>query len=130
MNDKQDVSRNDLALRIATDVLGDPSRAGGLAEYFAKENTDVYRALERFAESRCATARAEERERCRAAVEEIGIREAAHGHSVSAGNGTPPTDADFDLAKRGCWYCLKVEVLDEAVRAIDALTPTPEPRHA
>ena len=64
MNDKQDVSRNDLALRIATDVLGDPSRAGGLAEYFAKENTDVYRALERFAESRCATARAEERERC------------------------------------------------------------------
>lgn len=111
MNDKQDVSRNDLALRIATDVLGDPSRAGGLAEYFAKENTDVYRALERFAESRCATARAEERERAvRAALTwawyEIGDGDHRDRHGMDPGR-------------------------DELVAAgLSALTPTPEPRHA
>ena len=77
-------------------------------------------------EAQLATARAEERERCRAAVEEIGIREAGHGHSVSAGSRGSPSDEDYERAKAGCWYCIKVAVLDEAVRAIDALTPTPE----
>ena len=75
-------------------------------------------------------ARAEERERCRAAVEEIGIREAGHGHSVSVGSYARATDEDFEVAKRWCHYCLRVEVLHEAVQAIDALTPTPEPPHA
>ena len=104
MNDKQDVSRNDLALRIATDVLGDPSRAGGLAEYFAKENTDVYRALERFAESRCATARAEERERCAKVCE-----------AARFTMGADPVGAT---------------IVATVAAAIRALTPTPEPPHA
>ena len=81
-------------------------------------------------EAQLATARAEERERCRAAVEEIGVREAEHWHSVSVGQWGSPSDEDFEAAKRGCHYCVRVEVLHEAVQAIDALTPTPEPRHA
>ena len=81
-------------------------------------------------EAQLATARAEERERCRTAVEEIGIREAGHGHAVSIGSYGHATDEDFDAAKRGCHYCVRVEVLHEAVQAIDALTPTPEPPHA
>ena len=80
-------------------------------------------------EAQLATARAEERERCRAAVEEIGVREAEHWHSVSVGQWGSPSDEDFEAAKRGCHYCVRVEVLHEAVQAIDALTPTPEPRH-
>ena len=80
-------------------------------------------------EAQLATARAEERERCRTAVEEIGIREAGHGHAVSIGSYGHATDEDFEAAKRGCHYCVRVEVLHEAVQAIDALTPTPEPRH-
>ena len=82
------------------------------------------------AEAQLATARAEERERCRAAVEEIGIREAGHGHAVSVGSYARATDEDFEVAKRGCHYCVRVEVLHEAVQAIDALTPTPEPPRA
>ena len=77
-------------------------------------------------EAQLATARAEERERCRAAVEEIGVREAEHWHSVSVGQWGSPSDEDFEAAKRGCHYCVRVEVLHEAVQAIDALTPTPE----
>ena len=48
----QDVPRNDLALRIATDVLADRSRADGLAEWMASPNTDLHEAVERFAKSR------------------------------------------------------------------------------
>lgn len=59
------------------------------------------------------------REACALTVEEIGIREAAHGHGVSGS--TQPTDFDFEQAKRGCHYCLRVKVLAEAVEAIRAV---------
>ena len=51
------IARNDLALRIAMDVLGDMGRADGLAEWLGRDGTDLGQAVARL----ITAARADER---------------------------------------------------------------------
>ena len=52
-----EIARNDLALRIAMDVLGDMGRADGLAEWLGRDGTDLGQAVARL----ITAARADER---------------------------------------------------------------------
>ncbi|MBK6423840.1 MAG: hypothetical protein IPF77_16830 [Gemmatimonadetes bacterium] len=67
-----EIARNDLALRIAMDVLGDMGRADGLAEWLGRDGTDLGQAVARL----ITAARADERAQW-AAARERAIEEAA-----------------------------------------------------
>ena len=70
--DAVEIARNDLALRIAMDVLGDMGRADGLAEWLGRDGTDLGQAVARL----ITAARADERAQW-AAARERAIEEAA-----------------------------------------------------
>ncbi len=65
------IARNDLALRIAMDVLGDMGRADGLAEWLGRDGTDLGQAVARL----IAAVRTDERAQLavRATDQELGM---------------------------------------------------------